>query len=70
VVQPGRSSSTGSVASGSEVVPILGLGDDEEYGLGLKLTDIPSKIKGEVQRKAQKTLWDLFIARLKQKLGL
>lgn len=51
-------------------MPILGLDGEERYGLGLKLTDIPSKIKGEVQRKAQKTLWDLFIARLKQKLGL
>ena len=52
-------------------MPILGLEDDErEYGLGLKLTDIPGKIKGEIQRKAQKTLWDLFIARLKRKLGL
>lgn len=56
-------------------MPIMGLEDESrDPSFGLKLTDIPKKVGGglkkKVQEKAQATLWDLFVAQLKKKLGL
>lgn len=52
-------------------MPIIGLdGELEDSGLGLKLTDIPSKITGAAQKKVEATLWDMFVAKLRRKLGL
>lgn len=46
--------------------------EDEYYdgALGLKLTDIPGKIKGSIQKKAEETLWKMFLAKLKRSLKL
>ena len=52
-------------------MPIMGLEDESrDPSFGLKLTDIPSKMKGAVQKKVEATLWDLFVAKMKRSLGL
>lgn len=72
-VRPALVEAEGDAENQVEVpdMPIIGLDDEVEYsGLGLKLTDIPSKIRGAAQKKVEATLWDMFIASIKRKLGL